>query len=348
MKIILSETQYKKLISEDLGVSRASLSYVNLIYSILEKKIEPFLNTKKSFKETFKITLKDIKQIYQNDLDDFIDLPIEEIVINLKCVNLKSKYLSSKFTTGGGAYQIEEKRFKNSYLKTPSYGLPKKVLEEVEKTLIAKFDFDLFINNEFTDSMKDSFLFDLRDTITHECNHILEFYNRGIKGLKPIDISLSYAGKENYNIPRHIFSLWEHFLDLIYYAEPQEVRAMTQEAYSQRLRMSFNVFKTTKYWLYAKEMENFSADKLFETMANEIEKYNPDYLVPFLTNLYTWFLKDYYNIITSLGITPNKTITNSRHLLDLMKRLEPKIQNAGKKLQRNFIRLYALSDKETP
>ena len=95
-------------------------------------------------------------------------------------------------------------------------------------------------------------------------------------------------------------------------------------------------------------MENFSADNLFETMANEIEKHNPDYLVPFLTNLYTWFLKDYYSIITNLGITPNKTITNSRHLLDLMKRLEPKILNAGKKLQRNFIRLYALSDKETP
>jgi hypothetical protein len=348
MKIILNESQYKKLISEDLGVSRASLAYVNLIYSILEKKIEPFLNNKKSFKETFKITLKDIKQIYQNELDDFIELPIEEIVINLKCVNLKNEYLSSKFTTGGGAYQIEDKKFKNSYLKTPSYELPKKVLEEVDKTLVAKFDFDLFIDDDYDESMNDEFLFDLRDTITHECNHILEFYHRSIKGLKPIDVSLSYAGKENYNIPRKIFSLWEYFLDLIYYSQPEEVRAMTQEAYSKRLRMSFEDFKKTKYWLYAKNMENFNANKLFDVITDEIKKYNPDYLVTFLINLYTWFLKDYYEIINHLGITPNKTITNSKHLLDLMERLEPKIQKAGKKLQRNFIRLYALSDIETP
>jgi hypothetical protein len=31
------------------------------------------------------------------------------------------------FTTGGGAYQIEDKSFNNSYLKEPSYELPKKV-----------------------------------------------------------------------------------------------------------------------------------------------------------------------------------------------------------------------------
>jgi len=47
MRVRLSEEQLKKLIKEDLGVSRAALAYTNLIYSKLESEVKEFLDTKK-------------------------------------------------------------------------------------------------------------------------------------------------------------------------------------------------------------------------------------------------------------------------------------------------------------
>ena len=35
MKIVITESQYKKLIKEDLGVSRASIPFTNLIYDFV-------------------------------------------------------------------------------------------------------------------------------------------------------------------------------------------------------------------------------------------------------------------------------------------------------------------------
>ena len=46
MKVLLSENQLKTLIKEDLGVSRASLAYSNLIYQKLEPIVTEFLETK--------------------------------------------------------------------------------------------------------------------------------------------------------------------------------------------------------------------------------------------------------------------------------------------------------------
>ena len=48
MRVKLSEGQLKKLIKEDLGVSRAALAYTNLIYSKVEPIVKQFLQNKKS------------------------------------------------------------------------------------------------------------------------------------------------------------------------------------------------------------------------------------------------------------------------------------------------------------
>ena len=44
MNIIIKEHQYLKILNESLGISRASLHYVNVIYKILEPTVLKFLN----------------------------------------------------------------------------------------------------------------------------------------------------------------------------------------------------------------------------------------------------------------------------------------------------------------
>lgn len=332
-----------RLLSEELGVARATIPFVNLVYSVLEPKVNEFIKGKdKKMSEDIVINFKDFKYIYRESLEDFLEFPVEEIIIKFTMDKLRRDRFEFKYSSGGGAHQIDFKKEDGSYLKKPSPNLPK-YLDEVEKTIVAKFDFNGYINQDFEYEMKDELYFDLRDTIMHEFNHIYEFYNKNLNKAGLVDTTLSYAGSKNYNVPKQIFNVWSTFLYFVYYSEPYEMRAMSQEAYSKRLRMTFDEFKETKYWKSAKMMENFDANQLFDTLMERIKEHNPEYLVPIMNRLYKWFLRDYYAGVKSFGKEPQKYITNSKHLLDLMVRFQPRIRMAGRKLQRNYSRLYTLS-----
>jgi hypothetical protein len=343
MEIILTENQMS-LLSEELGVARATIPFVNLVYSVLEPKVNEFIKgNDKKMSEDIVINFKDFKYIYRESLDDFLEFPVEEIVIKFTMDKLRRDRFEFKYSSGGGAHQIDFKKEDGSYLKKPSPNLPKYLLDEVNKTIVAKFDFNGYINQDFEYEMKGELYFDLRDTIMHEFNHIYEFYNKNLNKAGLVDTTLSYAGSKNYNVPKQIFDVWKTFLYFVYYSEPYEMRAMSQEVYSKRLRMTFDEFKENHYWKSAKMMENFDANKLFDTLMERIKEHNPEYLVPIMNRLYKWFLRDYYAGVKSFGKEPQKYIANSKHLLDLMVRFQPRIRMAGRKLQRNYSRLYTLS-----
>ena len=348
MKIIIKEDQLKKILNEDLGVSRPAIAYTNLIFRKIQGVVLDFVkNTKKKNDkktEHLVIGLDDIKTIWQNDIDDFLELPIE--VINLKIVlyKLPKNQMNAEFTSGGAAYQVEEKKTGSSYLKKPSLLIPKYVLEnpEVNRTLVSNIDFEILINEDYNDSLEKDLLFDIRDTIFHEMNHVLEFYKRGLEGTS-IDPRLTYSGGKNYNIPREIFQIWNTFLTYLYYSESFEMNAMSQEMYSKRMRMSFEELQQTRYYKIAKQMESFDAEEFFDMLVSKIEEKSPDKVIYILVNLYKWFMRDYLSISKSEGLEPNKKITSSKEILSLMKKLEPRIQKAGDKLLRNFRRLYSLN-----
>ena len=343
MEIILTENQMR-LLSEELGVARATIPFVNLVYSVLEPKVDDFIKgTDKKMSEDIVINFKDFKYIYRESVDDFLEFPVEEIIIKFTMDKLRRDKFEFKYSSGGGAHQIDFKKEDGSYLKKPNPNLPKYLLDEVNKTIVAKFDFNGYVNQDFEYEMKDELYFDLRDTIMHEFNHIYEFYNKNLNNAGLVDTTLSYAGSKNYNVPKQIFNVWSTFLYFVYYSEPYEMRAMSQEAYSKRLRMTFDEFKETKYWKAAKMMENFDANKLFDSLMERINEHNPEYLVPIMNRLFKWFLRDYYAGVKTFGNEPKKYITNSKHLLDLMVRFQPRIRMAGRKLQRNYSRLYTLS-----
>ena len=343
IKILINESQFEYLLKEDRGVNRASIFYSNIILDKLTPYIDKIILNKTS--ESFELTipLKELSSVWNSDLDGYEEFPIHEIRIDLNVKVLNKNQIDYKFSTGGAAEQIENETSEYSYITLPPKELPKKVKDLVDSTISAKFSFDIYIRKDFDLTDKEELIFDLRDSVLHETNHMLEFFKKHESSTGQINIALSYAGGKNYNIPKDIYEIWQEFLTMVYFSEPYEMRAMVQEMYSVRLRKSFDEFKEHRYYKAAGIMETFNADKMFDVLVDKIEKYNPDYLIPILTNLWKWFIKDYYMVLHAQGLTPNKRIEKSTHILDLMKTLQPRINSAGKKLKRKFNTLYSIS-----
>lgn len=342
MKITISEKQLDKLIKEDLGVSRAGLAYTNFTYYKLEPIVKDFLNNKKNQNLILTIPVNEMSYIYQSSMDDYIDLPIEKLTINIKTITNANLINDIPFSTGGAAESIQKEYKRSSFLKQPSLELPKYILEEIDKTIVAKIEISIYLGKSYEDTMEEKLLFDLRDTITHEFNHIYEFYKRAEKGAKQINASLSYVGLKNFNIKKEIFEVWEDFMDYVYNSEPYEINAKVQEAFSLRSRMSFDKFKESKNWKSAMNLKSFNGDIFFEHLLNVIDKYSPNKKLSILNNLYKWFFNDYYKVINFLGEKPKRYIEKSKHLYDLIKRFEPVINKAGETLLRKYMRLYSI------
>jgi hypothetical protein len=86
MKIIVNESQYTKLINEDMGVSRASVDYANLIYEKTRPIVIDFTKHKQPGKQKLVIGLKDLSRVWKQDLESYLEFPIEEIRIDLNLV----------------------------------------------------------------------------------------------------------------------------------------------------------------------------------------------------------------------------------------------------------------------
>ena len=209
-----------------------------------------------------------------------------------------------------------------SELKTPNKNLPNKVLNEIDKTLVAQFSLGVIVNKDFSDDMIDGLLYDLRDSIVHECNHMFEFYNRAIRGAKEVDTTLTFAGRTAQNIDPSVLQIWTMFLDILYLSEPYEVRAMSQEAYSKRLRMSFDEFKKTPYWDYTLRMLRFDAEKYATHIEGLLSESPEKEKIEMLKRLHDNFIQ-YYKMSKMIYGNPTvKKIVNSKNILGLMKYFE--------------------------
>lgn len=343
MKIILSESQILNLLNEDMGVSRSTLPYVNLIYRIIEPTVESMVHSGKSSRQNIVIGLDKINNIIKNDEDSFIEFPMQEIEIVISFSYEKGD-IENHFASGGVAYPLDEKTGDYSYMIKPSPEIPKKIKNEVEMTLNALMDIEIYIDSKFKMSQMDELLMDVRDTIMHETLHLYEFYKRWLgTGSGTFNLSKTYAGRKNPNTPREIYDYYSEFLDYVYYSEPYEINAMTQEAYSKVLRMSFDTFKTTKYWIMSNKMENFNADQYYRELEKKIkERSGEETLNYHLNNLHKFYLKQYVKISLDNNESVSNKILKTKNVYDLIKSFELRITQSGKNLKRKFMKLYTI------
>ena len=351
MKILITEKQ-SRILNEVKGVSETSIAYVNFLYGLIEPRVIEMLAGMENDLDEFYVDINEILKNLKGNKEVFLDLPVEEFEVDLKFkVSKKIPENGLSFVTGGAAYMIESDEGSGSYMKEPSFEIPVRMLEELDKTIHAKLEFDIYVTPLFDDNQIDDLLYDLRDTITHEMNHLYEFYKKWENtGVGKSDLTKSFAGGRNVNTPKVIFRVYEKFLNYMYYSEPWEINANIQEAYSKLLRMSWDEFKETKQYKIANEMENFSADGLFDELYNVTMEKSPEAVLYHIRNLHKFYLKQYLKFKkaeNSDGIEDEAKLLEdevftTKSILELFKKFEKRIQNAGKKLKRNYARLLTI------
>lgn len=351
MKILITEKQ-SRILNEVKGVSETSIAYVNFLYGLIEPRVIEMLAGMENDLDEFYVDVNEILKKLKGNKEVFLDLPVEEFEVDLKFkVSKKIPENGLSFVTGGAAYMIESDEGSGSYMKEPSFEIPVRMLEELDKTIHAKLEFDIYVTPLFDDNQIDDLLYDLRDTITHEMNHLYEFYKKWENtGVGKSDLTKSFAGGINVNTPKKIFKVYENFLNYMYYSEPWEINANIQEAYSKLLRMSWEEFKQGKQYKIATEMENFSADKFFDDLYNVTMERSPEAVLYHIRNLHKFYLKQYLKlkkVDNAEGIEDEAKLLedevfSTRNILELFKKFEKRIQNAGKKLKRNYARLLTI------
>ena len=342
----------KKLITEKLGVAEPTLPYITIVYEELKGKTINFYNSDlDSYKEQVIISLKDMSFIYKEYFSLFVQFPVEKLIINYSVKRKKPKNkelvkLGINYATTGAAYHIGKQGENVSYLKKSSSKLPKYVLEDIDKSLVLKSDFYVEMDYEFDEEQLKKLLKDLEDTIYHEFAHFYEYYKRLESGSKALDFTLAYAGSKNYNVPKAIFKLWYRFLYLIYFSEPYEMRAVTQEISNKLKRMPLSEFRDTPYGRVIQKMMDFDAEEDYQNILNEISNYNPNLETSILTRLYNWYLRDYFSDSSLTDKLPYKIITKSKDIKTLMKKFQPRINKAGNDLNKKVLKVVAQYSKD--
>ena len=346
MKVILKESQFNLMLNESLGVNEPAIEYTNFIYNLLEPIAIQMVATGKKNVEEIDIEAKDLIKFIKNDPETFKELPIEELELDLMFIPTKSELIGDKpFAVGGGYYDLLDEKYGGSYMIDSSFRIPKDILQDVPKTIHAKLQFEIYVNPSFDETMMDDLLFDLRDTITHEVNHLYESYKRWENtGKGSNNLVKSFAGTKNINTPKVIFEVYTKFLNFLYYSQPWEINANVQEAFSKISRMSFDEFKKTIQWEIANDMENYSADKLFEELVKTAENKDPETVDYHIRNLHKFYLKQYkkHNKAYQEAEDIKDAVYKTKNLLGLFKRFEKIINSAGKKLKKNYMRLYSI------
>jgi len=339
----------KNLITEKLGVAEPTLPYITIVYEELKGKTIEFYNSNLTkYEEKIVINLKDMSFIYKEYFSLFVQFPVEKIFINYTAVRKPQKNkelvnLGVTYSTMGAAYEIGRREDNVSYIKKSSSKLPKYVLEDIQKSLVLKSNFDVEMSPTSSEEELKTILNDLEDTVYHEFTHFYEYYKRLESGSKALDFTLSYAGSKNYNVPKPIFKLWSKFLYLIYFSEPYEVRAVTQEISNKLKRMSLSEFRKTPYGIIIEKMINFNAEEEYNKILEEISNYNPNLETSILTRLYNWYMKDY----VSSGNPPlEKIVMKAKDIKSLMKKFEQRINKVGRDLNRKVLTFSSMNSKD--
>lgn len=344
MKVIITEEQYRQMLNEDLGVSRATIPFINMVLNQVTPLIEDMIFQGKNDTETLNLDYRVMKNVLRSDPEAFIEFPVEGMDVEVQFKYVKKPVSMAKFRTGGAMYQIKKESQGESYMKLPSLEIPEKILKEINKTIIGKMELTVMITPNFEPVDMGDLINDLRDSITHEMLHLYEFYKRWEStGKGEVDLTKTFAGGINPNVPKQIFKYYEQFLDMVYYSEPYELNAMSQEAYSKSFNMTPEQFVQSPYWQIADRMIKFNADDFFDGLVNVIkERSGEDTLVYHLSNLHKFYMKQYRQIAKQGKYPIPQNIERTKSIYDLFKMYQPRINKAGKKLKRNLGRVYGI------
>lgn len=351
MKLI---TQYQNFsINEAMGVAEPTQFYLQRLTYLVIDKLYEFSDEMRASKISktdeptiVEITMnyRDIKYLIPRDKEEFyLDFPLSQIILHLE---LSKDKMSEKYLVGGSAYPFARSREKYATRFKPE------IKQAVNHTISIFMGVEVIIGQNFRKINQDFDMFEnthlfkkIESVISHELNHLYEFYRRRISGAKSISTSMTWAsiGKNVYGVSEEIFDYWQsEFTDLIYESENPEINAQTQEAKTYVDRMNFEKFRKTNFWKKAKLMQEYSVDEFLIGLRNKFESEN----IPLskIKDMKDNFVLEYERLVRESKEKPylKPEFLEKMSENDFYKFFEKRIKESGTKLIKNYCRLFAL------
>jgi predicted SprT family Zn-dependent metalloprotease len=350
-----------KSFNEALGVATSTMFYLDrLTYICIEefykyidktRPLGPDSDNKDSV--SVRLSYRDISSLVpsykKNEYDNF---PLSEILLTIDFTKRgENKIGGSGYLIGGYASPFakgrerQATRFKDAIRQNVDHSLSIHMgVEMIYDSNFKKisFNFEQFERTHLFRKVK--------SVISHELNHLYEYYNRKIHGSKPIETSLTWSsiGDNIYDVPTSLFNFWQsEFTDYIYNTERHEINAQVQEAKTFVDLYTFEKFRKSKIWKSAKLMQKWS----FEDFKTEFSKksqnngLNPDETLDKMKDM---FCDEYIKLSKEWKENPSLNPEKLKRMSvnSFFEFFQKRFGEAGTKLARNYCRLYALKEIE--
>lgn len=346
-------------IDEALGIAIPTQFYVNrLTYIVLEEFYNYVDSTRYSGEESetlsyeVVVTYSDLKSMIPSggdSLEQYAKFPLSEIIIDLSLYKQSVEEMDgADFKVGGYASPFAKgrenraTRFKNPMKQLTDHSLSVHLgLSFYYSKYFRKINFS-HPHFENTNLFKK-----VESVISHELNHLYEFYNRKLNRAPSIKVAPTMAALSDniYDVPKSIYDKWsEDFSGLVYNSEWHEINAQTQEALSYVKRLPLERFKRTRLWKEAEKMKNWSYKEFLNELKDEIKDEGMDDTT--IDRMKEYFCIEMQNWTTQLNEMPEYDPWKlfNKPTDKFFEFFEKKIKKAGETLQRNFLRLYATKD----
>ena len=348
--------------NEALGIARSTMFYVDRLTYICIQEFYKYIDRTRprgpdvddSDSVDIRLSYREISRLVPTfSKEEYDEFPLSEILLTLDFTKRgENKIGGSGYLIGGYASPFargrekQATRFKDAIRQNVDHSLSIHLgIEMIYDSSFRKIsvDFDQFERTHLFKKVK--------SVITHELNHLYEFYNRKLYGSKPIGTSLTWTsiGEENiYDVPKSIFDFWQsEFTDYIYNSEKHEINAQVQEAKTFVDLYSFERFRRHGLWKFAKDMQRWSYDEFKtnfskKTLDNGLE---PQETLEKMKNV---FCDEYIKLATDWKEEPslNPQKIKGMSIDSFFKFFQKRFEESGTKLVRNYCRLYALKEIE--
>lgn len=255
-----------------MGISLPSISYSKLVYEKVLSNFLTFVNgseqklSKQIVISKFEINTK-IKDKNRKYLSDY---PICKFEINLKFKKSKE----------GDTVRNRRHFIKNGYLISAgahNFGEAEDDSRILNNEIIFNMYVDITIDPGKFKILNGSYVSEefknyLESTIWHELNHNYELWSKmkKNKSAKTLPVSVTWADKNSWGIPKEVFKQWNReFLFFIYTSEPHEIRAIIQEI-GFYINKKHKIDNENLSYQYILKMREFSPKFLIDHMKKVI------------------------------------------------------------------------------
>jgi hypothetical protein len=347
--------------NEALGVATSTMFYADRLTYICIEEFYKYIDRTRPLgsdvddKDSVDIRLnyRDIaRSLPSHKKSEHYNFPLSEILITIDFSKRgENKIGGSSYMIGGYASPFAKGRERQATRFKDA------VRQNVDHSLSIHMGIEMIYDSNFRKISTDFYQFEkthlfkkVKSVIVHELNHIYEYYNRKIRGSKPISTSLTWAsiGENIYDVPKPLFDFWQSdFTDYIYCSEKHEMNAQVQEAKTFVDLYTFERFRRTDLWKSAKFMQRWS----FEEFKTDFSKKSLNQgLDPeeSLNKMKDMFCDEYIKLVSEWKEEPSLDPEKLKRMSvnSFFNFFQKRFEESGTKLVRNYCRLYALKEIE--